>query len=66
MNNILRIVLHIAVFVIAGFIFFVGLGVGLALNPNLGTALWILAGLMALGNCLWIVRRGRSRDAKTN
>ena len=65
MRNILRIILHIAIFAGAFFVFFFGLGIGLAFNPTLGSALWILAGLMAVGNCLWIVRRSSRQRATT-
>ena len=65
MINILRIILHIAIFAGAIFVFFFGLGIGLAFNSTLGSALWILAGLMAVGNCLWIVQRSRRQRATT-
>ncbi len=56
---IARIVGHILLFVLAVVVFYLGLGVGLALNPTLGTLLWILAaGLFAL-NLYWIFRRRR-------
>ena len=56
---IARTVGHILLFVLAVVVFYLGLGVGLALNPTLGTLLWILAaGLFAL-NLFWIVRRQR-------
>ena len=65
MKNTLRVILHIAIFVGAFIVFYLGLGIGLAYNPTLGTALWILAGLMVVGNCLWIVLRSRKRGANT-
>ena len=38
-----RIAAHVLLFVLAVVVFFLGLGVGLALNPALGTLLWIVA-----------------------
>ena len=57
--TIVRIVAHILLFAVAVVVFYLGLGVGLALNPALGTLLWIIAaGVFAL-NLYWIVRRRR-------
>ena len=51
-----RIAAHVLLFALAIVVFFLGLGVGLALNSALGTLLWIAAvGLFAL-NVFWIVR----------
>ena len=58
---ILRVVLHVAIFAAAFLIFTLGLGVGLALNPAAGTLLWLIAGAVAVGNAVWIVRRLRGR-----
>ncbi len=56
---IVRIVAHVLLFALAVVVFYLGLGVGLALNPALGTLLWIVAaGLFAL-NLFWIFRRRR-------
>ena len=52
---ILRVVLHVTVFVAAFLIFTLDLGVGLALNPAAGTLLWLVAGVVAVGNAVWIV-----------
>ena len=60
-RTILRVVLHAAIFVIAFCTFILGLGVGLAVNPTAGTLLWILAGLIAVANIIWIVAGRRSR-----
>ena len=54
-----RIVAHVLLFAVAVVVFYLGLGVGLALNPALGTFLWIVAaGLFGL-NLFWILRRRR-------
>ena len=55
-TTIARIVAHILLFALAVVVFYLGLGVGLALNPLVGTLLWIVAaGVVAL-NLFWIVR----------
>ena len=61
---ILRVVLHAAIFVAAFLIFTLGLGVGLAFNPAVGMLLWLVAGLVAGGNVVWIVR-GRRRSGQS-
>lgn len=53
---ILRVILHVVIFAAAFLIFTLGLGVGLALNPAVGILLWLVAGLIAVGNAVWIVR----------
>ena len=55
--TIVRIVAHILLFALAVVVFYLGLGVGLALNPALGTLLWIVAAGVAVLNVYWIVRR---------
>ena len=58
-TTIARIVAHILLFALAVVVFYLGLGVGLALNPLVGTLLWIVAaGVVAL-NLFWIVRWSR-------
>ncbi len=56
-RKVLCIVIHVLVFMVALVIFYLGLGVGLAVNPLLGTLLWILA--LAVGglNLYVILRR---------
>jgi len=56
---IARIVAHVLLFALAVVVFYLGLGVGLALNPALGTLLWIVAAGIAAMNLYWIVRRRR-------
>ena len=62
---ILRVVLHAAIVVAAFLIFTLGLGVGLALNPAAGMLLWLVAGLVAVGNVVWIVRGRRRRSGQS-
>ena len=52
---ILRVILHVVIFAAAILVFALGLGVGLALNPAIGTLLWLVAGLIAVANVVWIV-----------
>lgn len=61
MTAFLRVATQISVFLIAGFVFFFGLGVGLSFNSTLGTLLLLAAGLIAAANVWWILRSPRSR-----
>ena len=64
MRTVLTTILHTAFVVVALFIFVLGLGIGLALNPALGTLLWVVAGVTAVGNTVWIVMRFRRRSGQ--
>ena len=57
----LKMAVHVLLFVVAIAFFYIGLGIGLQHNPNLGTILWIVAAGIAVANLLWIVR---SRDGR--
>ena len=57
MALIVRIAAHTLLFLIAALIFFLGLGVGLQVNPVLGTALWAVAGAIAALNLYLILKR---------
>ena len=52
----LKIVIHVLLFLLAVVLFFVGLGVGLQFSSTLGSVLWIAAIGVAILNTLWIVR----------
>ena len=56
MTNTLKTAAHVLLFVVAVVVFFLGLGVGLQYNPNLGTLIWITAGAIAALNVLWMFR----------
>ena len=56
---IARIVVHALLFGLAVVVFFLGLGVGLALNATLGTLLWVAAAGIAGLNLLWIIQPRR-------
>ena len=49
-GSIVKIVIHVLLFLLAAVLFLVGLPVGLQFNPNLGTALWVASGLIAVLN----------------
>ena len=51
----LKIVVHILLFVLALIVFYFGLGVGLAFNPALGSLLWLVSAGIAAGNVVWLV-----------
>lgn len=55
--RVVRIGIHVLVFVVAVVIFYVGLGIGLTLNPTLGSLLWIASFAMIGINIFWMVRR---------
>ena len=50
------LLLHLLLFLVALVIFYLGVGIGLALNPFLGTLLWVLAGVLAVFNIRWTLR----------
>ena len=50
-----------AIFAAALLIFTLSLGLGLALVPAAGTLLWLVAGVIAVGNVVWIVRHRHAR-----
>ena len=52
----MKIIAHVLLFVLALVVFYLGLGIGLQFNPNLGTALGLAAAGIAGLNILWIVR----------
>ena len=56
MGAALRVSLHILLFLVAILVFYLGLGIGLALNPLIGTLLWFAAGVIGVGNLVWILR----------
>ena len=54
----LRKAAHILLFVLAGALFYAGLGVGLQYDPNLGTLLWAASAAIVVLNALWMRRSG--------
>ena len=57
MATVVKSAAHVLLFLLAGLVFFLGLGIGLQFNPIVGTALWAVAGAIAALNLLWIYRR---------
>lgn len=56
MPRTLKVIAHVVLFLAAFIVFYLGLGIGLTRDPNLGTALWALAAAIALGNLFWIYK----------
>ncbi len=56
LSKTLKIAAHVLLFAVAFVVFFLGLGIGLQYNPNLGTLLWIIAAAIAALNVLWMFR----------
>ncbi len=57
MLTVLRIAGHVVVFLLAVVVFYLGLGVGLALNPLLGMLLWVAAVTIGVLNVKWMLHR---------
>lgn len=51
----LKVLVHVLLFLLAIVVFFFGLGVGLQFNPTYGTILWIVAGAIFTLNLLWML-----------
>ena len=56
MTKTLKMAVHALLFVVAVVVFFLGLGIGLQYNANLGTLLWIAASAIVALNVVWIFR----------
>ncbi|MDE2839756.1 MAG: hypothetical protein OXM03_03925 [Chloroflexota bacterium] len=56
MRKTLKIIAHVVLFLVAFIVFYLGLGIGLTRDPNLGTAFWALAAAIALGNIFCIYK----------
>ena len=54
-----RIAIHALLFLLAFVVFYLGLGVGLQINPTLGTLLWLVAAAIVALNLFWILRSRR-------
>ena len=63
-QKVVWIGIHVLVFLVAVVIFYFGLGVGLAVNPLLGTLLWILALAVAGLNLYVMLRRFARRRSE--
>ena len=57
-----RIAGHAVLFLVAFVVFFLGLGIGLQVNPNLGTAMWIASAVLVALNVWWMSRAGRNKE----
>ena len=56
MPKALRIVVHLLLFPAAIVVFYIGLFVGLQVNSNMGTVLWLAAFVIAGLNLFWLLR----------
>ena len=56
MHPTLKITAHVLLFLIAIVVFYLGLGIGLQVNANGGTILWLVAAAIAGLNLLWMLR----------
>ena len=56
MTKVLKPAAHLLLFAVAIVVFFVGLGIGLAANPTIGTVLWLTAGALIAVNLVWLFR----------
>ena len=59
MRQALKTTAHVLLFLLAFVVFNIGLFVGLQVNPNGGTILWLVAAAIAGLNILWILRSRR-------
>ena len=64
MSRALRIFAHVLLFAIAIVVFYIGLFIGLQVNPNVGTLLWLVSAAIVVVNVFWIVRSGRRRPSR--
>ena len=51
-----KVAAHVALFLVAFVVFYLGLGVGLQISPTWGTVLWVVAIAIVLLNIAWIIR----------
>ena len=52
----IKVAAHVALFLVAFVVFYLGLGVGLQVSPTWGTVLWVVAIAIVLLNIVWIIR----------
>ena len=56
MRSKLKTTAHVLLFLLAFVVFYIGLFVGLQVNANGGTLLWLAAAAIAGLNILWMIR----------
>lgn len=61
----LRMIAHIALFIVAFVVFYIGLGIGLQQDPTWGSILWAVALAIVVLNAAWMLLAGRRRREKT-
>ena len=55
----IRIAAQALLFVLAVVVFYIGLGVGLQINPTMGSILWFVAAAILALDLVWVVRSRR-------
>ncbi len=60
MKTVVRVVVHVLLFVLAIAVFYLGLGIGLSYNPTIGTAMWGAAAMITGINLVCIMRWKRA------
>ena len=66
MRTVVRVVVHVLLFVLAIAVFYLGLGIGLSYNPTIGTAMWGAAAMIAGINLVLIMRWKRGPRRRQN
>ena len=64
MKRALKISAHVFLFAVALVVFYIGLFMGLQVNPNVGTLMWLASAAIVVANILWIVRSDRKRPIR--
>lgn len=54
-----RGIVHVLLFLLAFVVFYLGLSVGLQVNPGLGTTLWVVSVVIVVLNVVWMRRSSR-------
>ena len=57
MAVLLKNILHVLLFLLAGLFFHLGLVLGLQVSPALGTVIWVITAAILAFNLAWIISR---------
>jgi hypothetical protein len=64
MQRPLKIACHVLLFLAALVVFYIGLFMGLQVNTNVGTLLWLVSAGIVAANIFWIVRSGPRKPTR--
>ena len=64
MKRTLKVCAHVFLFLVALVVFYIGLFMGLQVNPKVGTLLWLVSAAIVMVNVVWIVRSDRRRPIR--